>query len=152
MPPELLALGPWVVGIYLIIKFAEQTLVPFVTKHVLPNWSKTARDRQAAAAKVEADRLAAEKEQEEERRRREDRLFGIVEANTRAMGGLQSAISSLEGAIEGVNDQLGRQSESIHDQGLDIAGLYGHIQVQRPSAAARRAAAAAKDKPAAGGS
>jgi ABC-type sulfate transport system permease subunit len=149
IPAELLALGPWVVGLWLIFTFCDKVLFPLFVKHIWPMWSRAARERQAAATKAAEQQAAQLREAELERQRREDRVYGIVEANTRAMSGLQGAISGLEGAIEGVNDQLARQSESIHTLALDVSGLYGHLQVQRPS---RRAAAAVKDKPAAGGS
>lgn len=146
MPPEVLALGPWIVGIYLLITFADKTLLPFLTRHVLPLWSKSARDRQAAQQQ-EAERQAAQqREMEAERQRREDRLFGIIEANTRALGGLESAIAGLEGAMEGMNNQVARQSETIHDLALDVSGLYGKIGEPRPSRARQRPAAAESGK------
>lgn len=117
------AYGPYVIIAWLLFSFVERVAWPFFVKQVWPQWSKRAR------AEAEARRKAEEAE-EDERRRREDRLFHVLEANTRALASLETTLEAMSAQFTA---QLARQSEIIHAQGLDIAGLYGHLQKPRPS-------------------
>jgi hypothetical protein len=135
MPPfaEIVALSPWLVALWMLLIFAERVLLPFFLKHVWPQWSKRAKAERDRAAKAEQEREREARLEEEDRRRREDRLYEVVEANTRVMSNLQTT-------LERMGSQLGQQSDVIHALALDVAGIYGHLQVPRPSRKTRATA------------
>jgi len=58
--------------------------------------------------------------------KREDRVLeALINNNT--------LLAALQRTLEGMNDQLGEQSEAIHRLNEDVAGLYGQVGQQRPS-------------------
>ena len=76
-----------------------------------------------------------------QQQQREDRLIAAIEQNARAS-------AALETTLESINGQLSRQAEVTQLLSEDMAGLYGHIGMPRPSR--RRADASASPRPTAG--
>lgn len=120
------SLGPIVVIAFMLFSFVERVVWPFLVKQVWPSWSKRAKAEVEARRKAEAEQEQEQEREEQERRRREDRLFKVLEDNTRVMSGLQNT-------LERMSNQLAQQSEVIHGLALDVSGVYGYLQVPRPS-------------------
>lgn len=58
--------------------------------------------------------------------RREDRLFAALDANT-------GVLTELRVTLTAMNETLKRQTAALSLLNADVANLYGHIGVQRPS-------------------
>ena len=83
--------------------------------------------------KLYPDIQAGRKAERVDAKKREDRLFDMMEASITSSTKLQSTLQAMELTLGAMGAQLEQQAQTQGAMMEDLSGLYGKLNVERPS-------------------